>query len=161
MKLSLWSFVFLCGAAGLAMSPAIAANVPCPDLSDAVQVAACPTEEELKFTFTGFCSDNARIYGKDTDVCTDYQRYRQLKNVAMWESRDGEFLAYVSCDLPVKTVKAAKASKLATVRKGSITQLICTYREGIVFTNRTKAECTVDANDRCATDPAACVAKCE
>ena len=161
MKVSLWGCVVLCGSAVLSMSPAIAASVPCPDLSESVQVATCPTEEDLKFTFTGFCSDNARIYGKDTDVCTDYRRYRQLKNVALWESRDGEFQAYISCDLPVKTVKIAKASKIASVKKGSITQLICTYRDGVVFTNRTKAECTVDGNERCATDPAACVAQCQ
>ena len=95
MKFSLAAFVMLCGSViPLARADAIS----CPDLSAAVQVAACPTEEDLRFTFNGYCSDNARIYSKDADVCTDFQLYRKLKNVALWESGDGEFQAYVSCD---------------------------------------------------------------
>lgn len=158
MRLSLCAFVLLFGPA---VSSAVAATVPCPDLSAAVQVAACPTEDDLKYTFTGFCSDNARMYSKDADVCTDYQRYRQLKNVALWESRDGVFQAYLSCDLPVASVKAAKASGISIVKKGAITQLVCAYREGVAFTSRTRAECTVDAKMNCAADSAACAASCE
>lgn len=158
MRLSLCAFVLLFGTA---VSGAIAGTVSCPDLSTAVQVAACPSEEDLKYTFTGFCSDNARMYSKDTDVCTDYQRYRKLKNVALWESRDGEFQAYVSCDQPASAVKAAKVSSIAVAKKGGITQLVCSYRDGVVFTNRMRGECTVDTKTACAADPAACVAKCE
>lgn len=144
-----------------AASSAIAATVACPDLSMAVQVAACPTEDDLKYTFTGFCSDNARMYSKDTDVCTDYQRYRQLKNVAMWESRDGDFQAYVSCDLPVARVKAASASGIEVTKKNGVTRLVCSYRDGIVFASRLRAECVVNEKNDCATNSAACVAKCE
>jgi hypothetical protein len=61
----------------------------CPDLAAAVQVGACPSEEELRYTFTGYCSDNARLYDPDTVTCSDYKHYRRLKNVALWESRDG------------------------------------------------------------------------
>lgn len=157
MKPGFYAFLLLCGTA---VSSAMAETVACPDLSAAVQVAACPSEDDLKFTFNGFCSDNARMYSKDTEVCTDYQRYRKLKNVALWESRDGEFQAYVSCDLPPARVKTAKAAALSVARKGKITQVVCRYGDGLAFTKRTRAECTVDAKADCAAD-AACVANCE
>ena len=158
MKLNVAAFVLLSASA---LPAAMADTVSCPDLSAAAQVAACPTEEDLRFTFNGYCSDNKRMYEKDTDVCTDYGRYRQLKNVALWESGDGAFQAYVSCGLPVAGVKAAKASSIAASRKGGITRLVCTYGEGIVFTNRLKAECKVDEKVNCSTDPAGCKAMCE
>lgn len=158
MSLRLCVFALLFGPL---VSSAVAATVQCPDLSAAVQVAACPSEEDLKFTFTGFCSDNARMYSKNSEVCTDFQLYRKLKNVALWESRDGDFQAYVSCDLPAAQVKEVRASALAVAKKGGITQLVCTYREGVVFTNRMRGECTVDAATNCAADAAACVANCQ
>ncbi|MDP2135755.1 MAG: hypothetical protein Q8J99_19300, partial [Sulfuritalea sp.] len=82
MNLKLPLFGLLCSL----VSPVWATVVSCPDLATAVQVAACPAEEELSYTFTGYCSDNSRTYKGDTDVCTDYQAYRKLKNVALWES---------------------------------------------------------------------------
>ena len=65
-----------------------------------VQVNACPTEEELQYTYTGYCSDNAMAYANKTDSCVRYEDYRKLKNLARWESKDGRFDGYVSCDLP-------------------------------------------------------------
>ena len=158
MSLRLCAFVLLFAPV---VSGALAAPVSCPALAAAVQVAACPSEEELKYTFTGFCSDNARMYSKDADLCTDYQRYRRVKNIALWESRDGAFQAYLSCDLPAASVKAARASAITIAKKGAITQLVCAYSEGLTFTSRTRAECTVDAKMNCANDSAACAANCE
>jgi hypothetical protein len=158
MKLNVAAFVLLSASA---LPAAMADTVSCPDLSAAVQVAACPTEEDLKFTFNGYCSDNKRMYEKDTDVCTDYVRYLQLKNVALWESGDGVFQAYISCGMPVASVKSAKASSIATSRKGAITRLVCTYGEGIVFANRTREECRIDEKTSCSSDPAGCKAVCE
>lgn len=158
MRLRLCAFVLLFGPV---VSSAIAGTVSCPDLSTAVQVAACPGEDDLKFTFTGFCSDNARMYSKDSDVCTDYQRYRQLKNVTLWESRDGDFHAYISCDLPLSKVREAKATRISVGKKAGIARLACTYGEGIVFTNRTRAECTVDEKTDCVADPVSCAAQCK
>jgi hypothetical protein len=40
--------------------PAMAGTVACPDLEKAVQIASCPAEEELKYTYTGYCSDDGR-----------------------------------------------------------------------------------------------------
>jgi hypothetical protein len=158
MKLNFATFVFL---GGLTASSVMAETVSCPDLATAVQVAACPSEEDLQFTFTGYCSDNARMYGKGSDVCTDYQRYRKMKNLALWESGDGAFQAYISCDLPAAAVKAAKASGISVDRKKEITRLVCTYPEGIVFTNRMRAECSVDEKVNCSADPSGCKASCQ
>ena len=145
---------------GLALAvPVMAATVSCPDLATAVQVAACPAEEELKYTFTGYCSDDGKAYRGETDVCTDYQLYRKLKNVALWESGDGVFSAYVSCDLPPAVVKGAKVSGIKLVRQGKINQFACSYGEGLSFSYRTREECRIEAAD-CAANPAACKAAC-
>lgn len=155
MRLSLLALVLLAGS----LPNAMAAAVSCPDLATAVQVGTCPTEEELEYTFTGYCSDNSRMYKNDDDVCTDYKRYRVLKNIALWEAGNGMFNAYVSCDLPVEKLKDAKASSVKVARQGKITQLICGYGEGVNFTWRTRTECKVEG-DGCAANPAACKAHC-
>ena len=141
--------------------PVLADAITCPDLSTSVQVATCPSEDELQYTFTGYCSDNARMYGKDTDTCTSYQNYRKLKNVALWESKDGAFQAYLSCDLPAGTLNMLKPSAIAATKKGKLTLLVCSYPGDITFTHRTKAECKVQGGSNCAADPAACKASCD
>ena len=138
-----------------------AATLSCPDLATAVQVGTCPTDEELKYTFTGFCSDDARAYRGETDVCTDFQRYRKMKNVAMWESDDGVFDAYVSCEFPKDAFKAANLSGVRLVKQGKLTQLICSYANGARFTYRTRAQCTVDSGADCTATPGGCKATCD
>jgi hypothetical protein len=145
----------------LARGGTAATPLPCPDLSAAVQVGTCPTEEELKYTFTGYCSDNARMYDKDQDnECSNYQRYRRLKNVVLWESADGSFHGYLSCDLPASAIKGAKPGRIAVSRQGRLTRLVCSYPDGILFVHRTKGECQVEGSGDCAADPAACRASC-
>ncbi|MDO8770875.1 MAG: hypothetical protein Q7K57_19635 [Burkholderiaceae bacterium] len=144
-----------------ALTHAMAATLPCPDLQTAVQVGACPTEEQLKYTFAGYCSDDAKAYKGETDVCTDFERYRQLKNVALWESANGVFDAYVSCDLPKATLQSAKVSGIKVGKQGKVTQLICSYPEGVNFIHRTRAECKVDAAANCAANPETCKASCD
>ena len=158
MRSSLLSLALCFGAA---LPVAMAATVPCPDLAGAVQVAACPAEEELKHTFTGYCSDDAKAYKGETDVCTDYLRYRQLKNVALWESADGVFSAYVSCDLPPAAIKGARVAAVRIGKQGKMTQLVCGYGEGLSFTYRTRAECRVEGGADCAVKPADCKATCD
>jgi len=150
------SFLVLLTVAAL---PAMAATVTCPDLGKALQIASCPAEEELKHTYTGFCSDDAKAYKGETDVCKDYRLYRKLKNVALWESGDGAFSAYVSCDLSPDAVKAAKVSGIRVLRQGKINQLVCSYGESLSFSYRTREECRIEAAD-CAADPATCKANC-
>ncbi|MBI4755360.1 MAG: hypothetical protein HY778_08085 [Betaproteobacteria bacterium] len=153
---------FLAMALSLAITlPALADTLACPDPATAVQVATCPSEEELKHTFIGYCSDNARMYARDTDTCTRYENYRRLKNVALWESQDGAFQAYVSCDLPAGALKTLKPAAIAVTRQGKLTRLACSYPEGIVFTHRSRAQCKVQGDGNCAADPAACKADCD
>lgn len=132
----------------------------CPDLSTTVQVGACPSEEDLEYTFKGYCSDNARMYDKTEQVCTDYTLYRALKNVSLWETRDGSFDGYVSCDPAKVGFAAGKARAVEISRQGSVSRIACSYTTGVVFTHRTKAKCVADAA-ACASDPAACKASCE
>lgn len=157
MKLRDLIFALLCAPA---FTTAQAATVSCPDLAAAAQLAACPSEEDLKFTFNGYCSADARPYSLDTEACTDYRKYRRLKNVALWEAPGGDFQGYVSCDLPLEKVKAAKVSGIAVARQGKITRLVCSYTDGISFTYRTREACLVEAGKNCAADPAACSATC-
>lgn len=161
MKTRTTLFAALTLIAGLTAPSAQAETLVCPDLSSAVQVGNCPTEDELLFTFTGFCSDNARIYRKDASLCTDFLLYRKTKNVVLWESADGAFQTYLSCDLPAATIQAAKARGIAVAREGKMTRLVCTYAEDISFTHRSKATCRTQGDGDCGADPAACKASCE
>ncbi len=153
---SLALILLLCQSA-----PAVLAEtLRCPELSAAVQVGACPAEEELRYTYTGYCSDNARMYSKETDECVTYDAYRRLKNVVLWESANGDFSAYISCDLPAASLKASRAASVKVAKQGGMTRLICHYGEGIAFTHRTRSECKVAGDGSCAADPAACQADC-
>lgn len=146
----------------LAVPTVEAAEIGCPDLAQAVQVASCPSDEELRYTFTGYCSDNNRSYKGDADVCTDFERYRRLKNVALWESADGNFSAYVSCDRAPASVRSARPGTVRVARQGSITILSCGYGDGLTFSHRTRGACRVgDAAKACGSDNAACRANCD
>ena len=151
---SVWLFGVLLAVATLST----AATLSCPDVSTAVQVGTCPSDEELKYTFTGYCSDDAKAYQGETDVCTDFQRYRQLKNVALWESADGVFDAYVSCELPKDTLKHTRLASAKATRQGKLTLLTCSYGQGVNFIYRTRAQCTLDGG---ATQTASGQATCE
>lgn len=151
-------------AFGLATLPlsASAGEVVCPDLAEVVQVAPCPTEEELLFTYTGYCSDDRRMYVQGPDVCKDYQLYRKFKNIALWETKDGAFHAYLSCDLPEETLRQAKPRQISVGKDGKMTRVACTYGPDIVFAYRSREACrSSETASACATDPAACKAICE
>lgn len=155
MKSSLVVLVFGCVVA----LPVSAGDVACPDLARAVPVATCPSEEELKYTYTGYCSDNARLYGKDKETCSSYETYRKLKNVAMWESADGEFHAYLSCDLAAATIKAAQPQGISVGKAGPLTRVACDYGNDIVFALRTRSTCTVVGDGKCVS-ATACTVTC-
>lgn len=138
-----------------------AAQLACPDIAALKQVNACPAEEELKHTYSGFCSDDKKVYAGDTDNCMRYQDYRAMKNTALWESADGSFDGYVSCDLPQAQLKALKATGMKVLRQGSITKVVCSYPNGVNFTHRTKAACKLEDDKACAANPAACRATCD
>ncbi len=141
--------------------PVAAAPYACPDLAVARQVNACPTEEELKHTYSGFCSDDKKAYAGETDNCMRYDDYRAMKNNALWESADGAFDGYVSCDLPQAGLKALKATGMKVAKQGSITKVVCSYASGVNFTYRTKGSCQVVDDKACAANPSACQAACD
>lgn len=142
------------GAAGAAET------LNCPTLADAVQVGVCPDEEELRYTFKGYCSDNARMYdGGDRQVCTDYALYRNLKNVSLWETRDGRFAGYLSCDPRPAAPADAAARKLTIGKQGSVTRVACHYDAAAVLSHRTKAHCVATVAE-CGPGTA-CQATCE
>lgn len=145
---------------GISLS-AGAAQFACPDLGAARQVNACPSEEELKHTYSGFCSDDKKVYAGETDNCMRYDDYRAMKNTALWESADGAFDGYVSCDLPQARFKALKATGMKVAKQGSITKVVCNYPNGVNFTYRTKVACKVEDDKACAADSAACRASCD
>lgn len=123
---------------------ASAATLDCPDLAGAIQVNACPAEEELKHTYNGFCSDSAKAYANQTDSCIRYEDYRAMKNTALWESADGVFSGYVSCDLPLGRLRALQPTGIKVEKQGKLTKLVCAYGKDVVFTYRTKGACTVE-----------------
>ena len=146
-------------SAPFASAPVQAAQpLSCPSLSDAVQVAACPTDEELRYTFMGFCSDNARLYGRDILTCASFENYREAKNIALWESADGNFSGYLSCNVEPGTIRASKAMRMHVERKDTLSRLMCDYDNDHRLTHRTKASCTVEAAD-CTSGT--CQARCE
>ena len=140
---------------------ASAAQFACPDLATARQVNACPSEDELQHTYNGFCSDDKKVYGGETDNCLRYKDYRAMKNTARWESADGAFDGYVSCDLPKAKVQAMKAAGMKIEKQGTITKLVCSYTNDVRFTLRTKGACKVDDDKACAANPAGCQATCD
>ncbi|RPH65252.1 MAG: hypothetical protein EHM83_06860 [Burkholderiales bacterium] len=145
---------------GLLAVPVAAETLSCPDLGGARQIAACPTEAELRYTFVGYCSDNARMYDRDPDACDDFEKYRKLKSIALWESAGGDFAAYASCDLAPEAFRAARPLRIAAERKGALTRLICDYAGGIRFVHRTRATCKVQGSGACDT-PGNCRASCQ
>lgn len=165
MPLNRFAFACLLGLAVSAL--ARAETVTCPDLKTVVQVGSCPTEDELQYTYVGYCSEDSRAYRQETGVCVDYQDYRKLKNVALWETGDGRFHAYVSCDTPAATVRAAKPARLVVLapRRGErMNRLTCDYAGGVQFTLRTHAECRVSGDGVCAAGTgksSGCEAICE
>jgi len=139
-------------------APVLAAPLSCPDLAGAVQVATCPSEAELKYTYNGYCSDNARLYDNDGEVCTSFEAYLKRKNNALWESADGAFSGYLSCNVPAATLRAATPVSMEVRRLRSLTLVECAYSDGSRLTHRTKAQCRVERADCNAAE--GCVATC-
>ena len=133
-------------AGGLSLS-AFAAQHACPDLAVAKQVNACPTEEELKHTYSGFCSDDKKVYGGETDNCMRYADYRAMKNNALWESADGAFSGYLSCNVKPEQIRAAKALRMGVESKNGLTRLICDYEGDHRLVYRSREKCTVSVAD--------------
>ena len=134
-------------AGGLGATAAHAETLACPTLSAATQVQPCPTEEELKYTYNGYCSDNARLYGRDVLTCASFENYKEVKNLALWEAEGGKFDGYLSCNVDADSIKASKAQKLSIERVKTLTRVICDYENDHRLVHRTKSECVVETAD--------------
>ena len=143
----------------LASFAAHAQTLSCPSQEQMRQVNACPTEEQLRAHFHGFCGDNSTAYQGKTGPCTDYQEFRRLKNTALWESADGAFDGYLSCDSQATAIGKSNLTRMLATQKGSITSVMCLYGSDVVLTHRTRKTCTVPP--ACASDTAQCQAVCE
>lgn len=168
MKETVATFSILrAGLVGLLLTGAAGAvhaggrTLSCPDPATLKRVATCPSEAELRYTFTGFCSSNERLYGRDTELCTSFERYRQAKDVALVESADGEFQGYLSCSISPQALQNLKPRGVAVSRKGSLTRVICSYADDVTLVHRTKSECKAMSAERCAADAQACTVSCE
>jgi hypothetical protein len=124
--------------------PALAGEVTCPDLAAIQQVGVCPSEQELKIGFNGYCSDNQRMYDKEDGTCLSLEHYKKLKDVSLWEA--GEFQGYLHCSNTAETIKVAKFKHMGAIRIGAMTRVVCTYDNNIDLTYRTKAACKVEGD---------------
>ncbi len=144
--------------AALFASAARADTLSCPALDKAVQVAACPSDAELQYTFLGFCGDNARLYGRDVLTCASFENYKAVKNTAMWESDNARFSGYLNCNLDTAALRGSRALKMSVEKKNGLTRLICDYENDQRMVMRTKGTCTVEAADCSGGE---CRARCE
>ena len=127
------------------VSPAAAEDVACPDLAQAVQVGDCPSEAQLKYSYAGYCSDDARMYDKDggnTYVTLD--AFKKLKNHALWEA--GEFQGYLNCGRGQQETRALKLVRLSVAPAGTLTRVVCGYEGGAMMVLRTRRACTQDGD---------------
>ncbi|WP_297365169.1 hypothetical protein [Thauera sp.] len=132
---------------GLHATGARAEALACPDLANATQVQPCPNDAELQYTYNGYCSDNARLYGRDVLTCASFENYKAAKNNALWEADGGRFDGYLSCNVGAETIKASKAVKIRVERVKTLTRVICDYENDHRMVHRTKSVCTVEAAD--------------
>ncbi len=145
MKFNIRLSVF-CAIVFLMAQPVSAESVYiCPDISKAVQVADCPAEEELKHMFSSTCGA-AETNSKDQKVsgmCKSFEAFKQRKNTALWESADGEYMGYVTCNVPATQIKAGKLLKISLAHVGVMDKLICTYEGGTELALRTRKSCKI------------------
>ncbi len=135
-----------CLYVAFAVQPAWAESVyTCPDISNAVKVSECPSEDELVRMFSSTCGfkDTEKENPHAKGFCKNYSTFRKVKNTSLWESGDGEYMGYLSCDSTESKIKATKLVKISTGQKGAIARVICTYEGGFELALRTRGACKV------------------
>jgi len=117
----------------------------CPDISKAVKVGGCSSEAGLKRMFKVTCGwddfekDNPHAQGK----CINYSSFKKVKNTALWESNDGKYDGYLSCDTKENEIKASKLVKISMSWKREWNRVICTYEGGSELVLRTRESCEI------------------
>ncbi len=117
----------------------------CPDITQVRQVADCPTEKALEKMFFSTCGsrDTKKENPHAKGFCKTYAMFKQVKNTALWESADGEYLGYVTCNMPAEKIKAGKLVSMSLLQRGRMDKITCSYEEGTIFTLRTRQTCTI------------------
>lgn len=149
----------------LAALPARAETaVTCPVLAEARQVGNCPTEAELDGLLDAVCADDP--------ICNDaFKVVKMRKNVALWETPDGNFAGYVTCAQPAEKARDSKLEKMQVVFRDAVNSVNCLYDKGVRLSHRTKADCALADGRRskdgvpvtvdCLADAGACKALCK
>ena len=117
----------------------------CPDISKSVKVGDCPSDDELKRMFRNTCGwrDTENKNPHSEGVCKSYSLFKKAKNTALWESADGEFDGYLSCDKKENEIKASKLVKISINQKREWDRVICTYEGGSRLVVRTRKTCEI------------------
>jgi hypothetical protein len=139
-------FTFFCLILLFFIQAAWAENVYiCPDISKSAKVGGCPSDDELKRMFRISCgwedyeNDNPHSAG----MCMNFRIFKKAKNTALWESGDGRFDGYLSCDKKVSDIKASKLIKISTAPTKTMTRVICSYEGKSELVLRTHELCEV------------------
>lgn len=146
-------------------APAFAGQVvlACPDLAQAEQLGACPSDKELRANYRKTCP---KFLEKDGE-CKPFEAFARSKNKALWAavSGDEEFLSYLSCSQAVATVKSSKpvAIDAKCSLKSGRCEARCGYENNITFNLRVKGVCKTATGQKvdCAHAPHACTVTCE
>lgn len=139
-------------------NPAHAGSVLlCPDMSQAKQVGECVTEDEIKSMFKRTHGLKCDPQSKDSMECKKYAAFKQDKYSALWESSDGDFMGYVTCDTPASEIKKSQPMSVALSQKNGLYKITCNYQEGVALSMRTRDVCRVtDKKDSAVVSRANC-----
>ncbi|TVO74213.1 hypothetical protein [Sedimenticola selenatireducens] len=130
----------------LATSNVLAGTVLlCPDMSQAKQVGECVTEDEIKNMFKRTFGLECDPQLKDSMECEKYAEFKQKKYSALWESFDGEFMGYVTCNAPASEISNGKPSSVAISQTNGLYKITCNYQKGVSLSMRTRNVCRVGA----------------
>jgi len=137
---------FFCLILLFVTQPAWAKSVyTCPDISKSAKVGGCPSDDELKRMFSTTCgwqdTENENPHAKG--ICKNYSLFRKAKNTALWESGDGKYEGYLSCDTKENEIKASKLVKISIGQKLEWYRVICTYEGGSELVLRTRETCEI------------------
>jgi len=117
----------------------------CPDISKSAKVGGCSSDEELIRMFSNTCgwqdTENENPHAKG--ICKNYNLFRKARNTALWESGDGKYDGYLSCDKKESEIKASKLVKISVAQKKKYHRVICSYEGGSELVFRTHEICEI------------------
>lgn len=115
----------------------------CPDMAQAKQVGECAAEDEIKSMFKRTFGLSCDPQAKDSMECEKYAQFKMKKYSALWESSDGVFMGYVTCNSSAAEISKAKPSSVSISQKNGLHKITCKYQEGVSLSMRTRNDCRV------------------